>query len=163
VTDAWQESYHGQLRALAGDRTLLFTGTRVLARDDAGRLLLIRRRDDGRWALPAGAMDLGESISACAARELREETGLIADSLTLVAMHTGPEFTRRNVFGDTYQFFAVVFRVDAWHGELIRSTDETVDAAFFPDDALPEPRTGSVADSVADLIRFESTGAPVLT
>lgn len=107
-------------------------------------------------------MELGESISACAARELSEETGLTADSLTLFGMHTGPEFTRRNMFGDTYQFFAVLFRVDAWHGELLRETDETIDAGFFAAGALPEPRTSSVNESVADLSTFQSTGVPVV-
>lgn len=162
MTDAWHSSYHGQLRALAGDRTLLHTGTRVVVRDGSGRLLLIRRRDDGRWALPAGAMELGESISDCAARELWEETGLTTAGVTVFAMHTGPEFTRRNMCGDSYQSFAVLFRVDAWHGELVRSTDETVDAAFFPAHALPEPRKGSVDRSLVDLATFESTGEVVV-
>lgn len=41
---SWNESYYGQLRALAGDRTLLLVATRIVVRDDAGHLLLIDRK-----------------------------------------------------------------------------------------------------------------------
>jgi hypothetical protein len=65
---SWAESYLGQLRALAGDRTLMFVGARCVVRDADDRVLLIQRSDNGLWALPAGAMELGESIAGCAAR-----------------------------------------------------------------------------------------------
>ena len=41
----------------------------VLAVDEAGRILLQRRRDTGQWALPMGKMELGETPSQCAIRE----------------------------------------------------------------------------------------------
>jgi ADP-ribose pyrophosphatase YjhB (NUDIX family) len=162
MVDDWSRSYHGQLRALAGDRTLLLTGVRVVVRDASGRVLLIRRRDNGHWAMPAGAMELGESITACAVRELREETGLHAGGVTLFGLHTGGEYTRRNAYGDTYQHFAVMFRVDSWSGDLARTTDETTGAGFFFDTALPQPLAGSVTESLADLAHFEATGTLVL-
>ena len=43
--------------------------------DDA-RILLHRRQDNDRWALPGGKMELGESLAGCAIREVKEETGL---------------------------------------------------------------------------------------
>ena len=42
--------------------------------DDAGRWLLIHR--NGRWDLPKGHLEAGESIETCAAREVEEETGV---------------------------------------------------------------------------------------
>lgn len=45
-----------------------------LVLNDAGELLLIFRR--GKWDLPKGKLDEGETIEACALREVREETGL---------------------------------------------------------------------------------------
>ena len=47
--------------------------------DDQGRILLHRRRDNDKWALPGGKMEIGESIGGCAIREVREETGMTAD------------------------------------------------------------------------------------
>lgn len=51
----------------------------AVVRDEAGRLLLVRRAHEpsrGLWSLPGGRIEAGESAAAAAAREVREETGL---------------------------------------------------------------------------------------
>lgn len=45
-----------------------------LVLNDAGKLLMIFRR--GKWDLPKGKLDEGETIAQCAVREVMEETGL---------------------------------------------------------------------------------------
>jgi 8-oxo-dGTP pyrophosphatase MutT (NUDIX family) len=140
----------------------MFVGARGVVRDDAGRVLLIRRSDNGFWALPAGAMELGESIAECARREILEETGLVATELTAFALYTGSAYTNTNMYGHTYQLHITAFRVDDWDGEVLRETDETTDAAFFPLDALPHPLSPSVAETMADLVSFEAGGRLVL-
>ena len=64
--------------------------------------------------------------------------------------------------GHTYQLHTTAFRVDAWRGDLVRASDETLDAAFFDLDALPEPLTPSVPRTMTDLARFEQTGQFIL-
>lgn len=56
----------------------------VLAYDAAGRLLLGKRNDSGRYTLPGGHLDPGESPEDGARRELKEETGLEAHGLARV-------------------------------------------------------------------------------
>jgi len=158
----WADSYLGQLRALAGDRTLMFVGARAVLRDEAGQILLIERSDNGLWALPAGAMELGESIAQCAVREVWEETGLTVTAATPFAMYTGPERTFTNMYGHTYQLFVTAFRIDVWKGELLTSTDETTDAGFFPARSLPTPTARTVLETLDDLAAFEQTGQVVL-
>ncbi|MGI5211623.1 NUDIX domain-containing protein [Plantactinospora sp. CA-290183] len=158
----WSESYLGQLRALAGDRTLMFVGARAVVRDADGRVLLIERSDNGYWAMPAGAMELGESIAECAVREVWEETGLTATEVTPFALHTGPDRTFTNMYGDTYQLFVTLFRVDAWSGELATATDETTNAGFFAAEALPAPLSSTVLETLDDLAAFERDGRVVL-
>lgn len=149
----------GRLRKLAGDDpTLMFVGARCVATDGDGRVLLIRRSDTGDWALPAGAMELGESIAECAAREFVEETGLTAAELAPFAFYSAPRFGGRNLFGHSYQVFTTAFRITAWTGTLLTATDETTDAGFFDPGAPPRPMTKSVAETLADHAAFERTG-----
>ncbi len=44
--------------------------------DEAGRMLLIRRADNGLWAMPGGALDVGETAAEGVVREVLEEVGL---------------------------------------------------------------------------------------
>ncbi|MDT5041557.1 MAG: hypothetical protein QOE51_2542, partial [Actinoplanes sp.] len=63
----WAESYLGKVRESVGDSdTILFVGARGVLLDEQRRLLLIQRSDNRRWAIPAGAMELGESMQECA-------------------------------------------------------------------------------------------------
>ncbi len=59
----------------------------ALVYDDAGRLLMIRRGHDpdrGRWSLPGGRIEPGESDSQAVVREVQEETGLAVEVGDLV-------------------------------------------------------------------------------
>jgi len=58
-------------------RPILGVGAVVV--DDAGRVVLVKRAHEplaGRWSLPGGVVDIGESLTAAVAREVKEETGL---------------------------------------------------------------------------------------
>lgn len=157
----WAESYLGRVRRSVGDSdTLLFVGARGVVIDDQNRLLLIQRTDNHRWAIPAGAMELGESIEECAIRETFEETGLRATSLTPFAFYT--RYTYTNEYGHTYQQILMSFRIYSWEGELVRQTEESIDAGFFPLDALPGPKSFILDETLADLAEFERTGRLVL-
>jgi ADP-ribose pyrophosphatase YjhB (NUDIX family) len=148
-------SYLGQLRKLVGNLTLISIGTRAILQDEQGRVLLIRRADNGMWAMPAGSMELGESVLDCLKREVFEETGLIVLEATPIAIYSEPRFAFNTAYGDPYQMFAVVFRVDKWQGDLHSKTDETVDARFFALDDLPENLHTFYCETLDDLQKFD--------
>jgi ADP-ribose pyrophosphatase YjhB (NUDIX family) len=58
----------------------LVPSVNVVVLNDAGAILLIRRTDNGNWALPGCAVDLGESVAQAAVRETLEESGSSARS-----------------------------------------------------------------------------------
>jgi len=54
--------------------------------DDAGRILLIQRADNQRWAMPGGAFEVGETPAQGAVREALEETGVGGQAVALVGV-----------------------------------------------------------------------------
>ena len=54
--------------------------------DEQGRLLLIQRADNHKWALPGGALEVGETPAAGVEREAFEETGVRCQAVKLVGI-----------------------------------------------------------------------------
>ena len=97
-----------------------------------GRLLLIRRSDDGLWALPGGITDPGETLARTAQRELWEEAGLAGRVVELLGIFD----SRRWQSEKRIHFYHAVFRVEV-DGPQPRPTDESTAAAYFAADELP--------------------------
>ncbi|WP_019010263.1 NUDIX domain-containing protein [Deinococcus aquatilis] len=111
-------NYAKSLRAAAGTRPLLLPGTSVQVLDESGRLLLLRHANTGRWALPGGGMEPGESFEACAARTLRQETGLTAARLIPLFMQSGTRFRMQDAAGSITDPVGVIFRAEGIGGSL---------------------------------------------
>lgn len=61
----------------------------VVVRED-GAVLLIRRTDNGNWALPGGAIEMNESVADAAIRETLEETGIQVEITGLLGIYSDP-------------------------------------------------------------------------
>jgi len=151
----YEQSYLGQLRKLIGKRKIFAIGARAIVLDDAGRVLLVQRRDNQQWVMPAGSIELEESIFDTCKREVWEESGLTVESATLIAVYSDPRHSFVTSYGDPYQMMSFVFRVDAWSGELQTETDETLNARFFPLDALPSDMPQVYHETLDDLKQFK--------
>ncbi|MET9633680.1 NUDIX domain-containing protein [Lentzea sp. NPDC006480] len=109
----------------------------LLVRGD--RVLLTRRRDtnprfDGRWHLPSGKLDAGESVLAAAAREALEEVGVVIAPDDLRHMHT----LHANGSGVEPRL-GLFFEALRWTGEPVnREPDKCSAVRWFPLDALPD-------------------------
>lgn len=92
--------------------------------NDEGALLLIHRSDNDNWALPGGAMDLGESLVETAVRETREETGITCEVTGLVGIYTDPKHVILYTSdGEARQEFSVVFTARAVSGTPTPSSE----------------------------------------
>lgn len=105
-------------------------GCRVIARDDAGRVLLVRHSyGSGRWMLPGGGHKRGEDALAAAAREFAEETGCMLLGAREIAV------TREPLFGAVNQVHVIA---GTCSGVPHADGREIVAAQFFDPEALPD-------------------------
>jgi ADP-ribose pyrophosphatase YjhB (NUDIX family) len=105
--------------------------------DDNGRILLIRRADNGKWAMPGGALEVGETPAAGVVREALEETGVHCRPVALVGV-----FDSR-LCGTTsrHQLYMFVFLCEPLdRPEIIEPSHalEVTDKGWFAEDDLPE-------------------------
>lgn len=116
--------------------TSVVPSANVVVTDDAERVLVIHRTDNGNWALPGGALDLGESLVQTAVREVREETGIDCEITGLVGIYTDPKHVILYTSdGEVRQEFSVLFTARAVGGEPTPS-DESRDVVWVPRDEL---------------------------
>lgn len=71
---------------MRGEGAMKVTSCGVLVRDAAGLVLLGQATGSARWDIPKGVAEAGEAFADAACRELREETGLVADPAALRAL-----------------------------------------------------------------------------
>ena len=103
--------------------------------EDDGRILLIRRADNGLWALPGGGMEPGETVLGCAVREVREETGIAVEVTGLVGIFSNPAHVVAYPDGEVRQAFSICLRGRAING-TIRTSEESTEADWIPRDQL---------------------------
>jgi ADP-ribose pyrophosphatase YjhB (NUDIX family) len=95
----------------------------ALVTDANGAILMQLRTDNGFWALPGGTMQFGESISATAVRETKEETGLDIEITGLVGIYTDPRHIIAYADGEARQQFNVCFTARVIGGMLASSSE----------------------------------------
>jgi 8-oxo-dGTP diphosphatase len=108
-------------------------GAAVVIRDEQDRILLVKRAPGatqaGKWSIPAGYVDYGEEVRAAAARELREETGLVAEIGEVVWVASN--------FHDPAKLTVGIWFAGVVTGGSLKAGDDAEEARFFATDSLP--------------------------
>lgn len=108
----------------------------VVVTDDQDRILMIRRSDNDNWAVPGGAIDLGESLTQAAVRETKEETGIDCEITGLVGIYTDPKHVILYTSdGEARQEFSILLTARALAGEPTPS-DESTEVRWLRRDEL---------------------------
>jgi 8-oxo-dGTP diphosphatase len=106
-------------------KTPRLTADGVVVKD--GKILLVKRKFDpfkGKWALPGGFVEYGETVENAAVREVLEETGLETRVKRLIGVYSDP---KRDPRGHT---ITIVYLLEIQGGKII-SGDDAADADFF--------------------------------
>lgn len=91
--------------------------------DETGRLLLIRRTDNDLYAIPGGALELGETLTQTVQREIMEETGIQVEVTGLIGIYSNPDHVIEFTDGEVRQEFSICFRANPTGGELRTSSE----------------------------------------
>jgi 8-oxo-dGTP pyrophosphatase MutT (NUDIX family) len=110
----------------------LVPSVNVIVVNDRDEVLMIRRSDNGNWAVPGGAVDLGESVPQAGVRETLEETGITCEITGISGLYTDP----RHVIlytsdGEARQEFSIVLTGRPLSGEPTPS-DESREVRWVP-------------------------------
>lgn len=101
-----------------------------------GRILLIRRRDDGLWALPGGLVEVGETLVQAAERELLEEANVRGRVVQFLGLFDSRLWQTRT----KAQLYTAIFKIAT--ADIPAPAPETLGARFFAADNLPDLSQG---------------------
>ncbi len=106
----------------------------IVYHDAAQKVLLTQRTDNGRWCLPGGRLDPGESVEECCVREVLEETGLIVEVRKMVGVYSNPHMLVEYA-DNSVQILGLCFEVVVTGG-VLRLSDETTAYGYFSLDEM---------------------------
>ncbi|HUP18061.1 MAG TPA: NUDIX hydrolase N-terminal domain-containing protein [Acidimicrobiia bacterium] len=106
-------------------------------------ILMVRETADGRWTLPGGWIDLGESAASAAEREVLEETGMKVTAEKLAAVFD----KRRHDHPPAPHHAYLLFFLCRLEGGSLTPSIETSEVGWFPANRLPELSTGRATES----------------
>lgn len=133
----------------------MFVGCSAVVFDGERRkILLTRRADNGRWCLPGGHVEPGETVAEACIRELHEETGLHARPVRLIGVYSSPHFVLDYGERGRFQVVGLNFEVEPIGGALGLS-NETSEVGYFSAEEIAgldllEHHRERIADAFAD-------------
>jgi ADP-ribose pyrophosphatase YjhB (NUDIX family) len=113
--------YVHRVRSRIGHDPIFYPWAGLALRDPGRRVFLVRLREGAQWHCPGGGMEIGERPEDTAARELREETGMLARPGRLIGCYSERQRTFEN--GDHIQAIGILMEGDLVGADL--RADET--------------------------------------
>jgi len=131
----------GQLRV--GCSATIFDPTRE-------KVLLTQRTDNGRWCLPSGGMESGESAAEACEREVWEETGLKVRVTRLIGIYSNPDQLVIYPDGNKAFIVAISFEAEVIEGELGLSNETTAFGYYSMQEMDSMPMHGQHQQRIED-------------
>ncbi|MDD2921396.1 MAG: NUDIX domain-containing protein [Anaerolineales bacterium] len=121
------------------------------------KVLLTQRADNGRWCLPGGRMESGESAAEACEREVWEETGLKVRVTRLIGVYSNPDQLVIYPDGNKAFFVVLSFEAEIVSGELSLSDETTAYGYFTLQEMESMPMHGQHKNRVEDSLRGGET------
>ncbi|BBL91231.1 NUDIX hydrolase [Vibrio rotiferianus] len=148
--------YVKELRSKVGNQVLMIPGVAAVILNESNKLLL-QKKSDGSWSLPAGMIEPAESPSQAVVREVREETGLKIKVERVLGVFGGEGFGFTYPNGDQVEYTVVLLKCLQTGHFVEQIDDETIELAWFsktdmPTLALPYPLECLFAENIEPLV-----------
>lgn len=124
----------------------------VIFDENRKKVLLTQRTDNGRWCVPGGALEAGESAAEACEREVWEETGLKVRAIRLIGVYSNPD--QLVIYSDGNKAFFVVlsFEAEIIEGELGLSNETTAFGYYSLEEMEDMPMHGQHKQRVEDAL-----------
>ncbi|MGA0058179.1 MAG: NUDIX domain-containing protein [Planctomycetota bacterium] len=117
-----------KIRARIGHDYVLLPAVAAVVQRADGKVLMLRRADNGEWSLPSGICEPSEDPSHTIVREIAEETGLRARPTRILAVFGGPRVSYPN--GDLAEYVTTLFHCEVLGGTLEALDGEALELRF---------------------------------
>ena len=143
--------YVEDLRAIIGPRKIILNGCIAFIQNPNGQILMQQRAYPyGKWGLPGGLMELGESTEETVRREVLEETGLQLGKLNLFGVYSGENYLCTAQNGDEFYVVTTVYTTSEYHGEVSVNDHESLSFEWVDINDLPENIARTHSEIIGD-------------
>lgn len=121
-------------------------------------ILMLKRKDNGKWTLPGGTMELDESLTGCATREVKEETGLDVIVKDVIGTYTDPDVRIEYSDGEVRREFTIVYYGECSNSEVILDDESSLYAWIPTCEVTSYPMAKSQQKRIADVLEYINNG-----
>ena len=146
--------YIEDLRSIIGHKRIILNGSIVFIENSHGHILMQQRKFPyGKWGLPGGLMELGESTEETVRREIFEEIGLKLGILSLFGIYSGKNYLCVAENGDEFYVVTTVYTTTEYFGEISVNDDESLKFEWINIKNLPDEIAGTHKEIINDYIK----------
>ena len=121
-------------------------------------ILLLKRKDNQKWTMPGGTMEFGESLTDCALREVKEESGLSVTIKDIIGTYTDPNIRIAYSDGEVRQEFTIVYYGETQSQDVILDSESSL-FQWVPIEHVHEvPMADSQKKRISDVIEYLNNG-----
>ncbi len=122
------------------------------------KILMLKRRDNSKWTMPGGTLEMDENMVECAVREVKEELGLDITIKDIIGTYTDPDIRVEYSDGEVRREFTIVYYGTSLNTEIVIDDESSAYAWIDLDHVDNYPMADSQRRRVEDVIKFLKTG-----
>ncbi|MGF7145924.1 8-oxo-dGTP pyrophosphatase MutT (NUDIX family) [Anaerotaenia torta] len=134
----YKGNYIKEMRKSVGHAPLCCSAVGVIIENEKGEILLQQRKDNLKWGLIGGGMEIGEKFVETISREAYEEAGIKVKDLKLFGIYSGEDRVIEYPNDDICCVTSIIFITSSYDGTILHNTEEAHKHKFFSKDNLPE-------------------------